>query len=200
MHRAFSQAVDGFRLAYDRGGQGRTVLLLHGWPGDRSDFAEVARRLDATVLLPDLSGFGESEKLAGGDYSAAASRCPGRVLVPAVPPAEPGRGIGGRADRGYLRHFWTQWSSPGFQRTDGTGGQLTPDCRGSRSAPAGSAPGEQRAAGSAHLERPAPQCAGEDDMRLPGRQRTPAMVLDATENDLDVIDGHTRVLRQAYLD
>ena len=71
MHRAFSQAVDGFRLAYDRGGQGRTVLLLHGWPGDRSDFAEVARRLDAAVLLPDLRGFGESDKLAGGDYSAA---------------------------------------------------------------------------------------------------------------------------------
>jgi pimeloyl-ACP methyl ester carboxylesterase len=32
-------AVDGFRLAYERTGSGRetAVLLLHGWPGDRTD-------------------------------------------------------------------------------------------------------------------------------------------------------------------
>ncbi len=36
-------AVDGFRLAYERTGSGPAVLLLHGWPGDRTDYSAVAR-------------------------------------------------------------------------------------------------------------------------------------------------------------
>jgi pimeloyl-ACP methyl ester carboxylesterase len=58
-----SRAVDGFRLAYDRAGSGRAVVLLHGWPGARSDHAAVARLLagDADVVVPDLRGFGETE-------------------------------------------------------------------------------------------------------------------------------------------
>jgi pimeloyl-ACP methyl ester carboxylesterase len=56
--------VDGFRLAYDRGGRGPAVLLLHGWPGDRTDFREVVALLSsaADVVAPDLRGFGESDK------------------------------------------------------------------------------------------------------------------------------------------
>ncbi|RZT86051.1 pimeloyl-ACP methyl ester carboxylesterase [Pseudonocardia sediminis] len=60
--------VDGFRLTYDRHGSptaGRpTVVLLHGWPGDRTDLDAVAARLagDHDVLVPDLRGFGESDK------------------------------------------------------------------------------------------------------------------------------------------
>ena len=57
-------AIDGFRLAYERTGRGgRAVLLLHGWPGDRTDYREVVplwRRAD--VIVPDLRGFGESDK------------------------------------------------------------------------------------------------------------------------------------------
>ena len=60
-------AVDGFRLAYDRTGAGRgapAVLLLHGWPGDRTDYRQVAPLLSASadVVVPDLRGFGESDK------------------------------------------------------------------------------------------------------------------------------------------
>ncbi len=44
------------------------VLALHGWPGDRDDFAAVAGLLDVEVLRPDLVGFGASP---GGDPSAA---------------------------------------------------------------------------------------------------------------------------------
>jgi pimeloyl-ACP methyl ester carboxylesterase len=40
-------AVDGFRLAYDRTGSGRAVLLLHGWPGDRTDYREVVPLVSA---------------------------------------------------------------------------------------------------------------------------------------------------------
>jgi pimeloyl-ACP methyl ester carboxylesterase len=57
-----SQPVDGFRLAYDRNGSGPPVVLLHGWPGLRSDQGEVARLLaaEADVVVPDLRGFGGS--------------------------------------------------------------------------------------------------------------------------------------------
>ncbi|MGI5211479.1 alpha/beta fold hydrolase [Plantactinospora sp. CA-290183] len=56
--------VDGFRLAYDRTGSGPVVVLLHGWPGDRTDYREVVARLSssAEVVVPDLRGFGESDK------------------------------------------------------------------------------------------------------------------------------------------
>jgi len=57
-------AIDGFRLAYERTGAGPAVLLLHGWPGDRTDYREVAPLVaaGADVIVPDLRGFGESDK------------------------------------------------------------------------------------------------------------------------------------------
>ena len=42
-----SDPVDGFRLAYDRSGAGEPVVLLHGWPGDRTDYR---------ILGPALAG------------------------------------------------------------------------------------------------------------------------------------------------
>jgi len=58
-----SLPVDGFRLAYDRSGHGPAVLLLHGWPGDRTDWRLVAPLLSSgDVVVPDLRGFGESDK------------------------------------------------------------------------------------------------------------------------------------------
>ena len=75
MHR--SAPIDGFSLAYDRSGSGAAVLLLHGWPGDRTDFGEVAALLGAglDVVVPDLRGFGDSDKHLVDpreQYSAAA--------------------------------------------------------------------------------------------------------------------------------
>ena len=74
------KAVDGFRLAYERSGPGPgapAVLLLHGWPGDRTDYREVVPLVSATadVVVPDLRGFGESDKLAADparQYTAVA--------------------------------------------------------------------------------------------------------------------------------
>jgi pimeloyl-ACP methyl ester carboxylesterase len=59
-----SAPVDGFRLAYDRHGAGEPVVLLHGWPGDRTDFDAVVPELagHAEVVVPDLRGFGASDK------------------------------------------------------------------------------------------------------------------------------------------
>ncbi len=57
-------AVDEFRLAYERTGSGPAVLLLHGWPGDRTDYRAVVPLVarSADVIVPDLRGFGESDK------------------------------------------------------------------------------------------------------------------------------------------
>jgi pimeloyl-ACP methyl ester carboxylesterase len=59
-----SSPVDDFSLAYERHGSGAPVVLLHGWPGDHGDWREVVARLDgsADVVVPDLRGFGESDK------------------------------------------------------------------------------------------------------------------------------------------
>jgi pimeloyl-ACP methyl ester carboxylesterase len=58
-------AIDGFSLAYDVVGGGPAVVLLHGWPGDRTDYRDLVPLLSGcTVLVPDLRGFGDSSKLA----------------------------------------------------------------------------------------------------------------------------------------
>jgi pimeloyl-ACP methyl ester carboxylesterase len=61
---AHSSPVDGFSLAYDRTGSGPPVVLLHGWPGGRADYRLVAPLLAdaADVVVPDLRGFGDSDK------------------------------------------------------------------------------------------------------------------------------------------
>jgi pimeloyl-ACP methyl ester carboxylesterase len=180
----FSAATDGFRLAYDRSGHGPPVLLLHGWPGDRGDYREVVPRLDGLdVIVPDLRGFGESDKhredpataysaaaqarsvmaligelgldglvIAGYDVGsriaqAIAADRPGLLRGLVVAPPLPGIGarilgataqrefwyqsfhqlelaeqlIDGRPDavRAYLAHFWSHWSGPAFELSDG---------------------------------------------------------------------------------
>jgi pimeloyl-ACP methyl ester carboxylesterase len=70
-------AIDGFRLAYERTGSGPAVLLLHGWPGDRTDYRAVVPLVShaADVIVPDLRGFGESGKHPAEparEYNAAA--------------------------------------------------------------------------------------------------------------------------------
>ena len=73
-----SSPCDGFRLAYERqGGGGQSVVLLHGWPGDHTDFRYVAPMLAdrVDVVVPDLRGFGSSDKHPvdpAEGYSAAA--------------------------------------------------------------------------------------------------------------------------------
>jgi pimeloyl-ACP methyl ester carboxylesterase len=72
-----SAPVDGFTLAYERSGSGPAVVLLHGWPGDRSDYRALAPLLADTfeLIVPDLRGFGESDKHPvdpRDGYSAAA--------------------------------------------------------------------------------------------------------------------------------
>jgi len=60
----FSSATEGFKIAYERSGSGDPVVLLHGWPGDHSDYDQLVPLLTdyADVLVPDLRGFGLSDK------------------------------------------------------------------------------------------------------------------------------------------
>jgi len=60
----YSAPTDGFRLAYERSGSGPAVVLLHGWPGDHTDWDQLVPGLRdvADVLAPDLRGFGQSDK------------------------------------------------------------------------------------------------------------------------------------------
>jgi pimeloyl-ACP methyl ester carboxylesterase len=74
---ARSAPVDGFVLDYDRSGAGDPVVLLHGWPGDRTDYQDLVPLLEggAEVVVPDLRGFGASDKHPAPPaqaYSAAA--------------------------------------------------------------------------------------------------------------------------------
>src|SRR5579859_4515494 len=69
-------AVDGFELAHDVTGSGPAVVLLHGWPGDRTDYRDLVPLLaGCTVVVPDLRGFGHSSKHEAdpaAQYSSAA--------------------------------------------------------------------------------------------------------------------------------
>ena len=51
-----SSVTDGFRLAYDRTGSGKSVVQLHDWPRDRTDYNLLVPELagDADVIVPDL--------------------------------------------------------------------------------------------------------------------------------------------------
>lgn len=50
-------------LAFERRGRGRPLVLIHGYPLDRTIWREVAPLLEDRfdLILPDLRGFGESE-------------------------------------------------------------------------------------------------------------------------------------------
>jgi pimeloyl-ACP methyl ester carboxylesterase len=77
-----SAQVDGFALAYDRTGSGPPAVLLHGWPGDRSDHREVVRRLrDADVVVPDLRGFGESDRHEASPREAYSAEAQARSVL-----------------------------------------------------------------------------------------------------------------------
>ncbi|WP_329003631.1 alpha/beta hydrolase [Kribbella sp. NBC_00709] len=81
-----SAEVDGFRLAYERDGEGPAVVLLHGWPGDHTDYRRLVPLLverGCEVVVPDLRGFGlsGSHSMDPTQYGAAAQ---GRSVVALV--------------------------------------------------------------------------------------------------------------------
>jgi pimeloyl-ACP methyl ester carboxylesterase len=56
--------VDGLLTNYLKTGQGKTVLLLHGWGDSSATFKQIGADLnqDYQLLIPDLPGFGGSQR------------------------------------------------------------------------------------------------------------------------------------------
>jgi pimeloyl-ACP methyl ester carboxylesterase len=65
---------EGMHYVYLEGGQGEPLLLLHGFGADKDNFTRVARFLTPhfRVIVPDLTGFGESASPQQADYSPLA--------------------------------------------------------------------------------------------------------------------------------
>jgi len=61
-------AIDGRTVRYDVAGEGRPLLLLHGFPQTRATWREVLPRLADRyeVVCPDLPGYGDSDRLSAG--------------------------------------------------------------------------------------------------------------------------------------
>jgi pimeloyl-ACP methyl ester carboxylesterase len=74
--------VDGFELAYDRIGSGPAVVLLHGWPGDRTDYEDLVPLLTGCeVVVPDLRGFGHSDKHVADPAAQYTARAQARSVA-----------------------------------------------------------------------------------------------------------------------
>ncbi|HEY4091359.1 MAG TPA: alpha/beta fold hydrolase [Luteibacter sp.] len=60
--------------SYYEGGQGPTIVLLHGFAANKEVWLEMAKGLTDHfhVVIPDLPGWGESSRMAGGDYGIPA--------------------------------------------------------------------------------------------------------------------------------
>jgi len=66
--------VNGIPIEYLEGGQGDTLVLLHGFGANKDNWTRIGKHLTPhfRVIAPDLPGFGESGKNPDGDYSIAA--------------------------------------------------------------------------------------------------------------------------------
>ena len=74
--------VDGFELAFDRVGSGPAVVLLHGWPGDRTDYEDLVPLLSGCeVVVPDLRGFGHSDKHVADPVTQYAATAQARSIA-----------------------------------------------------------------------------------------------------------------------
>ncbi len=64
--------VGEFNVRYLEGGQGPSVLLVHGFGGDKEHWTRFARKLTDNyhVIALDLPGFGESSRIQGLAYGA----------------------------------------------------------------------------------------------------------------------------------
>lgn len=91
-----SAQVDGHRWAYaysdDAPADAPTVVMLHGFTGSKENWYPVATRLRGRyrLVVPDLPGWGESQRIAGADYGFLAQSDRVARFIDAV---SPGAGV-----------------------------------------------------------------------------------------------------------
>ncbi|GAB2618653.1 alpha/beta fold hydrolase [Pseudactinotalea suaedae] len=75
--------TDGVELNVAHGGQGSPVVLLHGFPQTHLMWSEVAQDLsrEHTVIVPDLRGYGDSDKPAASSPDTYSKRTMAADLV-----------------------------------------------------------------------------------------------------------------------
>ncbi|MET9023957.1 alpha/beta hydrolase [Actinopolymorpha sp. NPDC004070] len=75
--------ADGVALNVAVGGEGPAVVLLHGFPQTHYMWRHVARRLcgEHTVIVPDLRGYGDSDKPSGSDPGTYSKRTMAKDIV-----------------------------------------------------------------------------------------------------------------------
>jgi pimeloyl-ACP methyl ester carboxylesterase len=62
--------VDDHRIVYLEGGKGETVVLLHGFGGNKDHWTAFAKYLKGYhLVIPDVPGFGESSQVLTDNYS-----------------------------------------------------------------------------------------------------------------------------------
>jgi len=62
--------VDDHRIVYLEGGTGETIVLLHGFGGNKDQWTALARYLKGFhLVIPDIPGFGESSQVPSASYS-----------------------------------------------------------------------------------------------------------------------------------
>ncbi len=66
--------VEDNTIVYSEGGKGETILLIHGFGGDKDNWIRFAKFLTPNyhVIIPDLPGFGESTKRQADMYNIMA--------------------------------------------------------------------------------------------------------------------------------
>ncbi|MGD1152606.1 MAG: alpha/beta hydrolase [Syntrophales bacterium] len=61
--------VDDHRIVYLEGGKGETVILLHGFGGNKDNWTAFAKYLNGYhLVIPDVPGFGESSQVPTDSY------------------------------------------------------------------------------------------------------------------------------------
>ena len=100
-----SVAVAGHRWVYaysdDAPATAPTIVMLHGFTGSKENWYPLARELRGRyrLLIPDLPGWGESERQPGTDYGFVAQSARVAAFIAAVSPHEPvvllGHSMGG---------------------------------------------------------------------------------------------------------
>lgn len=66
--------VGDTKWTYYAGGEGPTIVLLHGYGVDRNTWLQIAKPLTGNfhLIIPDLPGWGQSTRIAGADYGIQA--------------------------------------------------------------------------------------------------------------------------------